>query len=219
VPAEATSDPTGAPDHPDPQQAALDALHQALQAEPMPHPTGTIAVRLARPDGPQAGGPVWLKQAVPVTLDGLTGLVAATPKTAGATADTPTGTPDRPDARPDLLLGEALGIVREDIGHGLVLVRLDGEGFEADRVPLGAHWEAAATGMPEPVRCWLAQEVATARRTSSIAHERLRVVMERRVAQVRADTLPGDPDTQADADAIGQAWQAAARTAMNLLRT
>ena len=109
--------------------------------------------------------------------------------------------------------------MREDIGHGLVLVRLDGEGFEADRVPLGAHWEAAATGMPEPVRCWLAQEVATARRTSSIAHERLRGVMERRVAQVRADTLPGDPEAHADADTIGQTWQAAARTAMNLLRT
>lgn len=217
VPAEVTADPTGAPDHPDPQQAALDALHQALQAEPMPHPNGTVAVRLARPDGPQAGGPVWLRQVAPVTLDKLTGLTAATPKTADATADTSTGTPDRPDARPDLLLGEALGIVREDIGHGLVLVRLDGEGFEADRVPLGAHWEAAATGMPEPVRCWLAQEVATARRTSSIAHERLRGVMERRVAQVRADTLPGDPD--ALADAIGQAWQAAARTAMHLLQS
>ena len=217
VPAEATADPTGAPDHPDPQQAALDALHQALQAEPMPCPAGTVAVRLARPDGPQAGGPVWLRQVAPVTLDKLTGLTAAT-----ATTDAPSDqakTPDRPDSRPDLLLGEALGIVREDIGHGLVLVRLDGEGFEADRVPLGAHWEAAATGMPEPVRCWLAQEVATARRTSSIAHERLRGVMDRRVAQVRADTLPGDSGAQADADTIGQAWQAAARTAMNLLRT
>ena len=217
VPAEATADPTGAPDHPDPQQAALDALHQALQAEQMPHPNGTIAVRLARPDGPQAGGPVWLRQVAPITLDTLIGLTADT-----ATTDAPSdqaNTPNRPDSRPDLLLGEALGIVREDIGHGLVLVRLDGEGFEADRVPLGAHWEAAATGMPEPVRCWLAQEVATARRTSSIAHERLRGVMERRVAQVRADMLPGDPGAHADADAIGQAWQAAARTAMNLLRT
>lgn len=209
VPAEATADPTGAPDHPDPQQAALDALHQALQAEPTPRPTGTVAVRLARPDGPQAGGPVWLRQVAPISMDTLTGLTVAT-----ATTDAPSdhaNTPDRPDSRPDLLLGEALGLVREDIGHGLVLVRLDGEGFEADRVPLGAHWQAAATGMPEPVRDWLAQDVASARRTASIAPGRLRDVMERRVAQVRAAS-PAD-----EADAIGQAWQAAARTAMNLL--
>ncbi|GAB1436051.1 hypothetical protein MASR2M32_22950 [Sphaerotilus sulfidivorans] len=209
VPAEATSDPTGAPDHPDPQQAALDALHQALQAEPMPRPTGTVAVRLARPDGPQAGGPVWLRQVAPITLDTLTDLMAAT-----ATTDAPSdqaNTTDRPDSRPDLLLGEALGLVREDIGHGLVLVRLDGEGFEADRVPLGAHWQAAATGMPEPVRDWLAQDVASARRTASIAPGRLRDVMDRRVARVRAAAPPDE------ADAIGQAWQAAARTAMNLL--
>ncbi|MEX8493791.1 hypothetical protein [Sphaerotilus sp.] len=184
------------------QRAATAALRRSLQAAPMPWPTGAVDVLLAAPGSPAANSLVWCRQIAPVPLAALCGLQAPEP----AAAD------HAPDSRPGLLLlGDALGLVREDLGAGVVLVRLDGEGFEADRVPLGAHWDAAATGMPEPVRCWLQEDVDAALRSSPIRPDRLREVMQRRVAQVLAAASPDD------ADGVGQRWPAAIQTAMHLL--
>ena len=168
----------------------------------MPWPGGTLDVRLAAPHSPAASSVVWRRQIAPVPLAALRGLQAPEP----AAAD------HAPDHRPGLLLlGEALGLVREDLGAGVVLVRLDGEGFEADRVVLGAHWDAAATGMPEPVRCWLQEDVDAALRASPVRPDRLRDVMQRRVAQLLAAAPPED------ADGLRQRWSAAVQTVMHLL--
>lgn len=184
------------------QRAAAEALRVSLQALPMPWPVGTLDVRLATPHSPAASSVVWRRQIAPVPLAVLRGLQAPEP----AAAD------HAPDHRPGLLLlGEALGLVREDLGAGVVLVRLDGEGFEADRVVLGAHWDAAATGMPEPVRCWLQEDVDAALRASPVRPDRLRDVMQRRVAQLLAAPSPEDPD------GLRQRWSAAVQTAMHLL--
>ncbi|MEN9482380.1 MAG: hypothetical protein RJB37_260 [Pseudomonadota bacterium] len=184
------------------QRAAAEALRVSLQALPMPWPVGTLDVRLATPHSPAASSVVWRRQIAPVPLAALRGLQAPEP----AAAD------HAPDHRPGLLLlGEALGLVREDLGAGVVLVRLDGEGFEADRVVLGAHWDAAAIGMPEPVRCWLQEDVDAALRASPVRPDRLRDVMQRRVAQLLAAAPPED------ADGLRQRWSAAVQTAMHLL--
>jgi len=190
------------------QRTAAEELRASLLALPMPWPwpwplpVSTLDVRFVAPSHPAASSLVWRRQIVPVPLAALCGLLA--PESAAAD--------DAADRRPGLLLlGEALGLVREDLGAGVVLVRLDGDGFESDRVVLGAHWDAAATGMPEPVRCWLQEDVEVALRASPARPDRLRDVMQRRVAQVLAAASPED------AAGLRLRWSAALQTAMNLL--
>jgi hypothetical protein len=212
VPPEADAEAAdGAPDPIDPaewQRTVAEALRVALLAQPMPWPwpwplpASSLDVRFVAPSSPAASSVVWRRQIVPVPLAALCGLLA--PESAAADHAS--------DSRPGLLLlGEALGLVREDLGAGVVLVRLDGDGFESDRVVLGAHWDTAATGMPEPVRCWLQEDVEVALRTFPAQPDRLRDVMQRRVAQVLAAASPED------ATALRLRWSAAIQTAMNLL--
>jgi hypothetical protein len=186
------------------QRAAADALRETLQAEPVPWPIGRLDVRLAAPHSPASNSLVWRRQIAPVPLAALRGLQAPAPAAADHASDSRPGL---------LLLGEALGLVREDLGAGVVLVRLDADGFEADRVLLGVDWDAAATDMPEPVRCWLQEDVDAALRAAPVRPDRLRDVMQRRVAQLLAAAAPED------ADGFRQRWTAAVQTAMNLLPT
>lgn len=192
-------------------QQAVDALREALQADAPDRPP--VRVQRAAAPGPQSGGLLWLRRRGPRPLAELITALSAEPPPAPV-AD---GEAERLALRRLLLLGEGFGAVHEDIdAQGRLQLQrslLDDAGLELDRVPLAADWAGAVEALAadaaaaQALHRTLAPLLQDGRVTA-----RLRETLQHRVDRLREAASPDR------AEAVGQAWAEAARTALSLLR-
>lgn len=187
-------------------QQAVDALREAWRAQAPDGPP--IVVQRAAMQGPQSGSVIWLRRCAPRPVAVR---LAERPVVVTAPAV------DRTALRCLLLLGEGFGAVCEDTdaqGRPQVLrALLDDAGLELDRVPLAGDWPGAVEALAADATAAQAlhQTLAPLLPAGRVS-ARLRETLQRRVTRLREAAPP------AQAEAVGQAWDAAARRALSLLR-
>jgi hypothetical protein len=190
---------------PDPD-APLRALADALDADAAAR--GTLVVRRVAADGPRLGSLIWRTETASVPLP-----LPAVRMVAETSADD--AARRLADRRSLLLLGEALGAVREaqrpDGGMEIVRAVLDDDGLELDLLPLAPSWAQAPAALDAAGEAALQATLAPLLGTLRLT-ERLRETLQQRVAHVRTTAAPHE------AERLGHDWAASARQALSQLR-